>query len=243
MNPDMNLRNRLLIILAIELTNMLATRVTIYFLPWTSVEAELIRTTLRIVTALIYWHLMKPFILSKTPAFDNAHDTSLLAGLLLFFSIPVLVGNYALEPTAAWLFAVTSFPVAVKEEFLFRGIVQNLLERKLGAIYSIMLTSVIFTAWHIGTWDLTFWTFAQIFFASIILGLVYSRTGSILLVIAIHGFYDALFCFTPLLRPPLDNNFGFVPLLAGVIFVYFWACFGKGGFFTRSSVPHSRKAE
>ncbi len=239
----MNLRNRLLIIVAVEIVYMVATRMAIYTLSAASFEAELIRTALRIVTALIYWKLMKPLILSKTAELANVRDTYLLAGLLMFLSIPVLVGNYGLQPSLALLFAVTSIPVAIKEEFLFRGIVQNLLEKKWGAMYSILATSVIFTAWHIGTWELGLWTFAQIFFASIILGLVYARTGSIILVIVLHAVYDALFSYTPLLNSPLDQNLGFVPLLFAVMFVNFWAWFGAGGFYFKAATHHAGQSK
>jgi len=68
-------------------------------------------------------------------------------GLLLLLSIPVLVGQYELASHVAILFALTNIPVTVKEEFLFRGIVQNLLLEKLGSVNAILLTSAIFTLW------------------------------------------------------------------------------------------------
>lgn len=239
----MNLRNRLLIIVVVEIIYMVATRAAIHYLSATSFEAELTRTALRIATAVIYWHLMKPVILSKTAELGNARDSALIAGLLLLLSIPLLVGNYGLQPSSALLFAITSIPVAIKEEFLFRGIVQNLLEKKWGAMIAIFVTSIIFTAWHFGVMQTSVFAFSQIFFVSLMLGLIYVRTGSITLVVVLHAVYDALFSFTPLLSSPLDEDLGFVPLLAAVGFVYFWACFGKDGYYLKYPVQNPQQAE
>lgn len=224
---DMSLKQRLLLIVAVEILYMVGTRVAIHYLSAESFSSELTRTALRIATALVYWQLMKPVILSKTPAFDKVRLSPLIIGLLLFFSVPVLVGNYALNTSLALLFAVTSIAVAIKEEFLFRGIMQNLLETRYGALRAVFYTSVIFTAWHIGTWDPSVWTFGHIFLASLILGLVYVRTGSIVAVIALHALYDAVFSFTPLVGTPLNQNWGFVPLALAVTAVYQWAKTGK----------------
>ena len=121
-----------------------------------------------------------------------------------------------------------SVAVAVKEEFLFRGILQNLLARRDRPITSILLTSIVFTVWHVGVWDPTVWTFSQIFFASILLGIIYFRSGSIAAVIVLHAAYDAIFSFTPLISSPLNENWGFAPLLSAVALVIYWAYRAKG---------------
>jgi len=228
----MSLKQRLLLIVVVEILYMAGTRLAIHYLSAESFASELTRTALRIATALIYWQLMKNVILSKTAAFDKTRIAVLITGLLLFFSIPVLVGNYRLNPSLALLFAVTSIAVAIKEEFLFRGIMQNLLQTRFGALRAVLYTSVIFTAWHIGTWNPDVWTFGHIFLASLVLGLVYIRSGSILAVIALHALYDALFSFTPLINTPLNQNWGFAPLILAVAAVYYWA---KTGGMARST--------
>jgi len=225
---NMDFRNRLFIIVAVELAYMVGSRMAIQYFSSASVEAELIRTVLRILTAAIYWQLMKPLILSKTPDFSKVCDASLVSGLLLLLSIPVLVGDYGLTAPVALLFAATSVVVAIKEEFLFRGIVQNLLEKKLGELRSVLLTSAIFTVWHIGAWEPSLWVFSQIFFASIILGLIYIRTGSIFFVIVLHTVYDAVFSFTPLLPAPLGQNWGLIPLIASASLIVYWALSVRG---------------
>ncbi len=224
----MSLARRLVIVAIIELVFVVATRLVLHYFSWKSVEAESIRTALRILTAIAYWWLMKPVILSRKPDLPALLKPAPAIGLLLFLSIPVLVGRYELENHVALMFALTSIPVAVKEEFLFRGIVQNLLLEKVGAAKAILLTSIVFTVWHVGTWSPSLWVFSQIFLASVLLGLIYIRSGSILAVIIIHAAYDALFSFTPLIPSPLNENWGFMPLVGAVALVVYWTFSGNG---------------
>lgn len=231
----MSLASRLVIVAAIELVFVVATRVVLHYLSWQSIEAELIRTALRMVTALAYWWLLKSVILSQKPNLSTLSRPAAEVGLLLFFTVPVLVGQFQPSTNVAVLFALTSIAVAVKEEFLFRGIVQNVLSQRLGAVKAILLTSAVFTVWHVGTLTPTVWVFSQIFLASVLLGLVYVGSGSILAVVVIHAVYDALFSFTPLIPAPLNANWGFIPLLAAVVCVIYWAFSGKGGLTLRSS--------
>jgi len=239
----MNLRHCLVIIAATELFSMGIARLMLNFYEPMSFEVESIRTALRIATALICWWLLRPLILSRTTNPSTFRSPLLIVGLFLFLLIPAVVGHYNLSPPLAIFFAVASVPVAVKEGFLFRGIVQNLLAEKFGFVKSVLFTSTLFTAWHIGVWEPTLWTFSQIFLASILLGVVYVHSGSILAVIVIHAVYDALFSFTPLLSAPLNANWGFVPLLASVSLVSFWALHGAHGLTRHSTrTPQKRGA-
>ena len=238
----MSLRHCLIIIAVTELFSMAITRVVLHFYAPMSFEVESIRTILRIATASIYWWLLRPLILSRTAHPSTFRSPLLIIGLLLFLLIPVIVGHYNLSPHLAIFFAVASVPVAVKEEFLFRGIVQNLLSEKFGFVKSVLFTSTLFTAWHIGVWEPTVWTFSQIFLASILLGVIYVHSGSILAAIVIHAVYDALFSFTPLLSAPLNANWGFVPLLASVALVSYWALQGAHGLTLRSSGTAQKRA-
>jgi membrane protease YdiL (CAAX protease family) len=219
----MNLTRSLVIVAFVEIAFVVATRVVLHYLQWTSIEAEAIRTAMRIATAGLYWWLLKPVILSRKPDLASLTSPALLLALLLFLSIPVLVGTYGLKPSVALMFAITSIPVAIKEEFLFRGIMQNLLTERFGALKAVLISSTIFTLWHVGVWDPSVWTFGEIFLASVIIGFIYLRSGSIAVVIVLHAVYDAIYSFTPLLTPPFNPNWGFVPMLAAVGLVYAWA--------------------
>lgn len=218
----MTLARRVAVVVVLEIAYVVATRVVLHYLSWKSIEAEAIRTALRLLTAGAYWYLLKPLILSRTPHVRALAQPAAVGALALFVSIPILVGRYDLESSVAVMFAVTSIPVAIKEEILFRGIIQNLLERKLHVLAAILITSAVFTVWHVGVWSFTLWTFGQIFFASVLLGLIYVRSGSLLAVIVIHAVYDALFSFTPLIASPVHENWGILPLLGSVALIYYW---------------------
>lgn len=213
----------LLIVAFVEIAFVVATRVVLHYLQWASIEAESIRTAMRMVTAGLYWWLLKPVILSRKPDFTSLAAPTVVLALLLFLSIPVLVGTYGLKPSVAVMFAITSIPVAIKEEFLFRGILQNLLTERFGTLKAVLATSTVFTLWHVGVWDPSVWTFGEIFLASVVIGFIYLRSGSIAVVIVLHAVYDAIYSFTPLLHPSLNENWGFVPMLAAVALVYAWA--------------------
>ena len=219
----MSLAHRLAIVVVLELVYVVARRFVLQYLPWSSFEAEAISTVLRLITAGACWYLFRSLILSRFPNQAALRNPLLAVALLLLLSIPVLVGNYAHSSPVAWMFAITSLFVAIKEEFLFRGIVQNLLDQKLGTLKAILLTSMVFTIWHIGVWDFTPWAFSQIFVASVLLGAVYIYGGSMFVVVAIHAAYDALFSFAPLIPQPLPENWGFLPLLASLLVVSYWA--------------------
>ena len=230
----MRLITRLVIAGSIEIAFVAATRLTIHYFSWQSVEAESIRTLLRILTATAYWWLFKGAILSRKLNPSTLMRPTLMIGLALFFSVPLLVGSYQVAGYVAVMFALTSVPVALKEEFLFRGIVQNLLSQKLGNVKAILLASAVFTVWHVGVKTPDAWVFVQIFFASTLLGLIYVGSGSIVAVIAVHAVYDALY-FMPLTSIPQDASRGFIPLLAALGCVIYWGFSGDNGLTSRSS--------
>ena len=113
----MNLTRCLVIVVVTELFSMAIARLAIHFYEPMSFEVESVRTVLRIATASIYWWLLRPLILSRTANPSTFRSPLLIIGLFLFLLIPVVVGHYNLSPPLAFFFAITSVPVAVKEEF------------------------------------------------------------------------------------------------------------------------------
>lgn len=87
--------------------------------------------------------------------------------------------------------------VSAVEELLFRGILQRTLEDRLGTWSGLGLTSVVFGLMHSG-----YGMLAEIGFAvcvGFLLGLIYDRTGSLLLVVTVHGLLNLfLFAVIPL---------------------------------------------
>ncbi len=78
------------------------------------------------------------------------------------------------------------------------------------------------TAWHIGVVSFTLFGYAQIFIISCMLGLVYAKTRSIWLVVALHAIYDALWSLTPMFSPPFSFDFGLVLLVASSALMMAW---------------------
>jgi membrane protease YdiL (CAAX protease family) len=214
---------RIAAVMAIEAAYMVASRLIVgHFKDPYSLEAEAFRTPLRLLAAGGYWFLMKELILSGQPRYSAMKSAPLVLALVLFLAIPVAIGNYPLPPSAAVFVAVAALPVGLKEEFLFRGILQNLLVRKFGGWPAVLLTSVLFTGFHVGVVPETPWSFAEPFLASSIIGLVYVGTGSIFLVVWLHTIYDAVFSFSPFYAQPLHENWGFAFALPAALLTSLW---------------------
>ena len=193
-----------LTILAVELIFIILTRVVLARY-WTySLEAELIRTPLRLVVVLIYWRLLRDFIRSQPIESSILLQPSLLFPLLLFMSVPLLVGDLSYMTNATKVvYALTSIAVALKEEITFRALIQNLLAKRFGDPAANVLSTIMFTVFHIGAIPLVLFAYGQVVIAGLLLGVVYARTQNLWLVVWLHTLYDALWSATPVLSPPL----------------------------------------
>jgi membrane protease YdiL (CAAX protease family) len=91
---------------------------------------------------------------------------------------------------AAWVLIIMSSVVAgICEEAGFRGYMQFPLEKKYGPVAAIILTSIVFTCIHFGhTWA---WPILpHIFFASVLLGILAYKCGSLIPGIIGHSILD-----------------------------------------------------
>jgi len=90
----------------------------------------------------------------------------------------------------AWLIIImSSIVAAICEEAGLRGYMQQPLEKRYGPIIAIVITSVAFTATHLGhTWAAPI--LPHIFFASVLLGILCYRTGSLIPGILGHAILD-----------------------------------------------------
>ncbi len=176
----------------VEVSYVLVTRVWLAR-HFNAIERELYITVLRAITVPIYWALFRNVIGCRRNRVATTKHPLFALGLISLLLAPVLVVNWA--PPNLWtrlVFALTSVVVAVREEIFYRGVVQNLLELRLGWVWAIVLSNVIFTAYHYGAWPITFFRLLAVFLVGSVLGLMYYRSGSLRLVIAIHFLYDAL---------------------------------------------------
>jgi membrane protease YdiL (CAAX protease family) len=85
------------------------------------------------------------------------------------------------------IFVVAVLP-AVSEEVLFRGVLQNDLERKFGnPIIAVIITALIFSAFHY-----QFFTFLPRFVLGVMLGLTYVWSRNLLVPVVLHFFNNGL---------------------------------------------------
>ncbi|MDP2678812.1 MAG: CPBP family intramembrane metalloprotease [Rhodoferax sp.] len=193
---------------------------------WTySLDAELIRTPLRLAVVLIYWWLLRDFIRSQPIESSTLLHPSLLFPLLLFLSVPLLVGDLSyMTPATRVVYALTSIAVALREEIAFRALIQNLLAKRFGSPAAIILTTLAFTAFHIGAIPLSWFAYGQVAIASVLLGVVFARTQNLWLVVCLHTLYDALWSATPVLSPPFPYSVGLVVLSVALCGILWWGC-------------------
>jgi membrane protease YdiL (CAAX protease family) len=210
----------LVVAIFVESVYWLGTRLVLQYFSWETYTAELLRTALRLGSAsLIFW-LYRDLILSRIVDTREFRKSSVVGSLFLFMAVPLFLQHHLMNPAFAMFFAFTAMAVGIKEEILFRGVIQNYLMHRLGFTKSVLLTSFLFAVWHVGVGPTTFPDYAHIFLASVVLGVLYVRTGSILLTIATHVAYDTLFA--------LPNFFDASKAIAFSLLLYSVAliCFG-----------------
>jgi len=230
---DLSLRRRLIILFVVELTYWIATRMTLRFFKWDTLEAEFIRLALRSCTALICWWLLHDVISSRAVRPGGLMKLPVLISAALMLGAACTMPHLKLSPTFAVLFGIWSIAVALKEEFLFRGVIQNLLQNKFGFAKAVLLTTVAFTAWHYGVVENTRWQFVLIFLVSVAIGVIYVRTGNIWVAIALHATFDALLALPTLVTFKGNLAIAFLMLLGAVGFACFRASSGSGTSLTR----------
>jgi membrane protease YdiL (CAAX protease family) len=94
----------------------------------------------------------------------------------------VSMPDAALRPVVIYLIT------AVPEEFLFRGLIQNLLSRWIGPVFGLAIGSVVFGLSHLP--DPRYAVLATI--AGVAYGLVYLRTGKVTASAVTHALVDAV---------------------------------------------------
>ncbi len=163
---------RLICAALVELIYCLITRV---WLParYQGIELEVLTTAGRLVSLLLFFLLFRQLIFSKSPQPRKALHPLALLVMVLVLLIPVFVGDYGLPNVAIQtVFAVTSVAVAFKEEFLYRGVLQNILEGRLGLWWALVLSNIVFTLYHYGAQPFTAWNLTEMFATGCILGLL-----------------------------------------------------------------------
>ena len=218
----MPLNWKLLLAVGVEILYMISTR------SWLNefadgIELELYITGVRLLTAAIYWALFRDIILHRPVRNVSFQSPMLWIGIGAVCLVPILVGNWGLSGyKTQFVFALTSIAVGIREEILYRGVLQTLIEKRLGWIWAIVLSNVVFTLYHYGAWEFTTSKVLELFFVGCFLGLLYRGTGSLIIAIVFHSIYDAIWCFTPYMEKPWHWAWGSVMQILAAALIFFW---------------------
>jgi len=162
---------------------------------------ELRWTALRAVSAIALLFIL--FFRTRTSARPRAIKTLDVALVLALLAVPFFTGDNRLPRDMAHVFALTSFVIGLREELFYRGILQTALRQRFGIVPVLLLSNVAFLFFHWGVQPFNPVNMAFLFLSGLTFGLLYHATGSLLLVAAAHALYDAVFCYTPLLKTPM----------------------------------------
>lgn len=161
-----------------------------------SEEGEIIRTIARSICLLMYGlFYLKFFHYPETGGTQAGlfRPSFLVAvGCLLLFAV---MDSNGMNESAGWqkMFAVSGIIAGFREELLYRGMVQNILQNRYGYRFGLIAASLLFALSHI-----QYIYYGQlnglllIACAGIIFGCVYIYSRSILVTALIHGLYDAM---------------------------------------------------
>jgi len=232
---------RVLLAVVIELAYAVGTR-TWLRAHVEGVERELLVSVCRLATLAVYWVLFKEVILSRPPSEAPRRTPLLVLGVLPLFLVPLLFdGGMPGDATTRAVFAITSMIVAVREEVLYRGVLQNLLERRCGRLAALLLSNVVFTLYHYGAQPFTAFGLVELFSMGCVFGLIYGKNGSLMIPIVLHAAYDAAWSLGPLITTPLGDGWRIPFFLSGLGLVAAWGWPRTRWDARRTGVPAARR--
>jgi membrane protease YdiL (CAAX protease family) len=195
---------KLWILVLIELAYALLTRVVLppYF-P-SEIGREAVTTLARLATIPIYWFLFRDVIGKVTSDGKTVWQKSFWVGVGMFLLVPVVVPLHPMlfRSESALLFASTSFVVGFREELVYRGVLQNLLDRKWGLGMALVVSNVMFVVYHVGAVPITPMSIVELFVGGCLLGVIYAGSRSLVAASLVHGAYDAIASFAPYMENP-----------------------------------------
>lgn len=147
------------------------------------------------------------FILLYAWRFLDWHAASQRAGVFPRGPSPliiVLICTAAISSDAsgwenpyAWLYALTAIFPAALEEIFFRSILQRYLATRIGTGAAIGVASIVFVLSHWGMGPLDVLRIVTLFSCGAVFGVMYARTGNLLLVVGVHAFVDVAAALWP----------------------------------------------
>ena len=194
------------------------------------IELELAITAVRLVTVVIDWALFRELIVSRPRSFQLVNSPLMVSGALVALAIPFLFCGWSPGGGfgTALTFALTSAVVGLREELLYRAVLLNLLQPKLGAPAAMLVSTGLFVVYHLGAQPMAPLWITECVCLSLLLGVIYLRTGSLLAIVLFHIAYDAIWFFGPFLAVPLQDAWR-PAFLVSALAVVFWASRGPRG--------------
>lgn len=171
-------------------------------------QLEVAISACRVATIIVYWSLFRDLIQSRPKVSSSLRHPLLVGGVALALAIPFLFQGWSPGGGlgTALVFASTSAIVGLREELVYRAVLLNLLQPRLGIVGSLLCSTAVFVLYHYGALPITWLTITETTCMSLLLGLIYMRSGSLMLVAAIHALYDGIWFFGPFLaNPPQDE--------------------------------------
>jgi membrane protease YdiL (CAAX protease family) len=161
-----------------------------------SYEGEIIRTGLRGISITFYGYFYQKYFYKAGQPFKAKEILApqFIAAILLFIVFAVVYTN-AENESVLWqvVFVISGITAGLREELLYRGIVQKSLQIKYDYKIALLAATFLFTLSHV---QYIFYGQTRglilIACASIIFGCIFIYTGSIVFTAMIHGLYDAM---------------------------------------------------
>jgi membrane protease YdiL (CAAX protease family) len=167
---------------------------------------ELAWTAWRLPFLALYYWLFRGYLAPRSEQRAMPRHPLLVAALLLSVAGIGFHGPRAVEYQL--VLAAATPVIGLREELIYRVILQGYLERYMPPLRAILLSNVIFTAYHIGSQPMNMVSVTGIAATGIALGVIYERTRNLWLVASLHAGIDVLYAVSP----PL-------PISAGAIFM------------------------
>ncbi len=225
--------HKVIIATVVELTYAVITR-TWFRQHLDGVALELAVSAFRVATIVVYWGLFQGLVRSRAKASHALSHPLLVISVVIVLAIPFLFQGWSPGGGlgTAIVFALTSIVVGLREELLYRAVLLNLLQPRIGVVGALLCSTAIFIAYHYGAQPFTVLWLTECTCISLLLGLVYIRSGSLLTVAAIHALYDGIWFFGPYLNTPIPDVWRPVFLCSALAVVIAWRRFG--------ALPYSR---
>ncbi len=177
------------------------------------INGEINRSIVRLLTLLVYIFFFKTINTKKSATHISVHNLLFIClSLVLLMLIPSIIQTSTFSSSMVnIIWFSSSFIVGFREELFYRGFIQQCLTKTKPVISSILITSAIFTSYHViffiwGQW----FVLIQIFVWSLIIGVIYYKTENIIFVSLIHSVYDALPFISPFRISDLPSYYGLI---------------------------------